>query len=146
MARMAKIQEEIRDLSETNYRQLKLTSILVIFSLILVCSSICPIWAKAPETPKVVFASFRDGNRDIYLMDPDGTQQVKITSHRATDTSAVWSPSGEQILFASDRDQGQLHWDLYLMDADGKNGRKVFEKSADRSQATWGPERSKNRL
>lgn len=139
MTRIAKIQEEIRDLSETNYRQLKLISILVIFSLILVCSSICPIWAKAPETPKVVFASFRDGNRDIYLMDPDGTQQVKITSHRATDTSAVWSPSGEQILFASDRDQGQLHWDLYLMDADGKNGRKVFEKSADRSQATWGP-------
>ncbi len=109
-------------------------------SLILVCSSICHIWAKAPETPKIVFASGRDDKRDIYLMNPDATQQVKITNHPARDTSPVWSPTGEQILFASDRDQGQLHWDIYLMDADGTNVQAVFAKSTDRSQPTWSPD------
>ena len=45
------------------------------------------IWAKRIRNAgKVVFASFRDGNRDIYLMDPDGTQQGKITSQHLTDT------------------------------------------------------------
>ena len=119
---------------------MKFTSMCVLFSLILVCSSICRIWAKAPETPKIAFTSFRDGNRDIYLMNPDGTQQVKITNHPARDTSPVWSPTGEQILFSSDRNKEQLHWDIYLMDADGTNVRAVFAKLADRSQPTWSPD------
>ena len=120
---------------------MKLTSMRALFSLILVCSSICRIWAKAPDTPKVVFSSSRDDdNRDIYLMNPDGTQQVRITNHPARDNVGVWSPTGEQILFASDRGKVPLHWDLYLMDANGANVRAVFAKSADRSQPTWSPD------
>ena len=119
---------------------MKFTSMCVLFTLILVCSSICRIWAKAPETPKIAFASFRDGNLDIYLMNPDGTQQVKITNHRAYDNAPVWSPTGEQILFQSDRNKEQLHWDIYLMDANGTKVRAVFAKLADRSQPAWSPD------
>ena len=112
----------------------------VLLSLILVCSSSYRIWAQAPETPKIVFSSTRDGNRDIYLMNPDGTQQEKITNHRAIDTLGVWSPTGEQILFTSDRNKQKLHWDIYLMDADGSNVQAVFAKSADRAQPMWSPD------
>ena len=119
---------------------MKFTATGVLFSLILVCSSIYRSWAQAPETPKIAFTSSREGNRDIYLMNPDGTQQVKITNHRAIDGMPVWSPTGEQILFASDRNKQKLHWDIYLMDADGGNVRAVFAKSADRSQPMWSPD------
>ena len=119
---------------------MKFASMCALLILILVCSSISRIWAKAPETPKIAFASFREGNRDIYLMNPDGTQQVKITNHRANDSMPVWSPTGEQILFASDRNKQQLHWDIYLMDADGSNVRAVFVKSAYRFQPAWSPD------
>ena len=94
---------------------MKFTLLRVSLMLILVCSSIYRIWAQAPETPKIAFTSSREGNRDIYLMNPDGTQQVKITNHRAHDNMPAWSPTGEQILFASDRDKQQLHWDIYLI-------------------------------
>ena len=119
---------------------MKFTAMGVLFSLTLVCSSICRIWAQAPETPKIAFTSSREGNRDIYLMNPDGTQQVKITNHRARDGMSAWSPTGEQILFSSDRNKQELHWDIYLMDADGSNVQAVFAKSADRSQPAWSPD------
>jgi Tol biopolymer transport system component len=98
------------------------------------------VLAKAPITAKIVFASGRDGNREIYLMNPDGTQQVNISRDKADDVSPIWSPTGEQILFASDRDRFLGSWDLYLMDPDGKNVRSVFEKSADRGSPTWSPD------
>lgn len=96
-----------------------------------------PVLAKAPDTPKIVFSAYREENRDIYLMNPDGTEQINITQHKALDGYPVWSPTGRQILFASDRDGVR---DLYLMAADGSNVQKVFAKRADRSSATWSPD------
>jgi len=106
-------------------------------NLMLVCTMGFEIWAIAPKTPKIVFNTFRDGNREIYLMNPDGTQQVNISNHPAEDVYPVWSPTGEQILFVSDRDGVR---DLYLMDADGKNVQKIFRQSAHRADPTWSPD------
>jgi Tol biopolymer transport system component len=111
-----------------------------LLSLTLMFSNISNIRAKAPATAKIVFAANRDGNRDIYIMNPDGTQQVNLTKHKADDVGPVFSPTGDQILFASDRDRFLGSWDLYLMDPDGKNVRSVFEKSADRGSPTWSPD------
>jgi len=104
--------------------------------------SISPVFAKAPTIAKVAFGSDRDGNREIYIMNPDGTQQTNLTRHKADDVSPAWSPTGEQILFASDRERPQVppSWDLYVMDADGKNVQRVFEKSEDRRHPTWAPD------
>ena len=106
-------------------------------SLTLMYTQVYPVSAKPPGTAKVVFASFRDGNREIYLMNPDGTEQVNITNHPAEDIYPIWSPTGDQILFVSDRDGMR---DLYLMDADGGNVRKIFRKSAHRAYPTWSPD------
>ena len=105
-------------------------------SLALLCW-LCPISAEAPKTAKIAFWADREGSRDIYLMNPDGTDQVKITHHRAQDFTPVWSPSGEQILFVSNRDGT---FDLYLMDPDGTNVKRVFEKEALRASPAWSPD------
>lgn len=114
--------------------------LLFVASAALLCVSILPVLAKVPATAKIVFTSSRDNNREIYIMNPDGSGQVRLTHHRADDAMPTWSPTGEQILFASDRDRFRLSRDLYLMDPDGKNVRRVFGKSEDRSGATWSPD------
>lgn len=107
--------------------------LLCAYSLLL----ICPAWAKAPVTAKIVFGSYRDGNGEIYIMNPDGSEQVNLTQDPAEDIFAAWSPEGEEILFASNRNGTRY---LYLMDADGFNIRKVFKQTAERQDPTWSPD------
>ena len=107
--------------------------------LLLMWGDVCRIFAKAPTTPKILFTSTRDGNREVYIMNPDGSEQVNLTQHPATDLQAAWSPTGEQILFVSDREGTR---DLYLMDTDGSNVRRVFKRKIKvwRTAPTWSPD------
>ncbi len=102
--------------------------------------SVYEVWAGAPTSAKIAYSSWRDGNMDIYLMNPDGNEGVRLTHHLARDAGPQWSPTGERILFTSDRDGAPGSWDLYLMDADGSNVRRVFEKEAARGVPTWSPD------
>ncbi|MYK16892.1 hypothetical protein F4055_01815 [Candidatus Poribacteria bacterium] len=95
---------------------------------------------KAPTTSKILFTSVRDGNYEVYIMNTDGSHQVNLTQNRADDFQAVWAPTGEQILFVSDRDGG-TH-DLYLMNPDGSDIRRVFKRKRriNRSNPSWAPD------
>jgi Tol biopolymer transport system component len=106
-------------------------------SALLAFSILSAAFAKTPATAKIAFTSNRDGNFEIYIMNPDGSEQVNLTEHRATDYNPVWSPTGEQILFVSNRHGIK---DLYLMNADGTNARKVFQKLVGRQHPTWAPD------
>ena len=106
-------------------------------SFAILCFSVCPVWSQTPTRPKIVFNSNRDGNAEIYMMDTDGKQQVRLTKHPDADFQPVWSPAGDQILFVSKRDGVQ---DLYLMDANGENVRKIFKRGSFRQQPAWSPD------
>ena len=93
----------------------------------------------APKAGKVAFASNRDGNWDIWTMNPDGSDPVNLTRDLASDLHPAWSPTGEQILFVSFREEGKES-SLYLMDAEGNNIRKVLDNWYSRSPATWSPD------
>lgn len=110
----------------------------LVLSVVLLYGAVCPIiLAESPKTAKIAFVSARDFNREIYLMNPNGSEQVNLTRNLADDLFPVWSPTGERILFVSDRDGIR---DLYLMDADGGNVEKVFKQSARRAHPTWAPD------
>lgn len=111
--------------------------LLSVVVLILGSTRICTVFAEAPKTAKIAFGSKRDGNTEIYIMDPDGGQQVNLTWHAAEDFGPAWSPTGEHIAFNSDRDGIR---DIYLMDADGTNVRRVFQNSAHRWCPAWSPD------
>ena len=120
---------------------MKVTRLLgfVILNLFVLTVSVSPLFAQAPTTPKILFTSARDGNYEVYSMNPDGSEQINLTQHRAQDLDAVWSPTGERILFISDRNGRR---DLYLMDPDGSNIRRVFKfKTKEiRGSPTWSPD------
>ncbi len=115
----------------------KFAMLSYVISVLLVFSSSAIVWAEAPATAKIAFMSKRDGNAEIYVMNPDGSGQVNLTQHPAADYHPAWSPNGKQILFSSDRDG---IFDLYLMDADGTNVRKVFASSKYRWDPAWAPD------
>jgi TolB protein len=72
----------------------------------------------SPDGKKLVFASNKDGNAEIYLMNADGTDQKNLTQNAARDGSPSFLPDGKKILFTSDRDG---NGEIYVMDADGNN-------------------------
>ena len=99
----------------------------------------------ASKAGKVAFASNRDGNWDIWTMNPDGSDPVNLTKDAAHDLHPAWSPTGEQILFVSFREEGKES-SLYLMDAEGNNIRKVLDNWYSRSPATGHPMENRLRL
>ena len=63
--------------------------------------------------PKIVFGSVRNGdNHDVFLMDLDGSNQIRITNNPAYDDQPKWSPDGSRIAFISDRDG---NFEIYVM-------------------------------
>lgn len=50
---------------------------------------ICSVLATAPTTAKILFTSTRDGNQEVYIMNPDGSEQVNLTQHGANDLEAI---------------------------------------------------------
>lgn len=107
-------------------------------------TSVSELFAQAPATSKILFTSGRDGNREIYIMNPDGSEQMNLTKHLAGDLQAVWSPTGEQILFVSNRRDLRPRGtrDLYLMDPDGSNVQRVFKRKIEawRISPSWSPD------
>src|SRR6059036_42406 len=64
---------------------------------------VTPRWTVAAALPplrangKIAFTSDRDGNQEIYLMNPDGTNQTRLTSNSIVDDHAMWSPDGTKL-------------------------------------------------
>ncbi|WCJ44403.1 hypothetical protein M5689_025071 [Euphorbia peplus] len=87
--------------------------------------------AVSPDGKWMVFRSSRSGHKNLYIMDI--VKGEKGGLHRLTkgpwsDTMCNWSPDGELIAFASDRDNpGSGSFDLYLIHPNGTALRKLVQ-------------------
>ena len=73
---------------------------------------------SAGPPQSIAFSSNRDGNSEIYLMNPDGSAQTRVTFASAPDMEPSLSPDGKRIAFTSQR---TLASDIWLMNADGSD-------------------------
>jgi len=88
-----------------------------------------PAWS--PDGTKMAFAGHAPGTEesDIFSMNADGTQPVRLTTDPHAEFWPVWSPDGTQILFQR-QEPGSGHGpscSLVLMDASGREERVLLE-------------------
>jgi hypothetical protein len=81
-----------------------------------------PAWS--PDGSKIMFGSTRTGNRDLFVMNGDGTNDVQLTFEEGVDWAPAWSPDGTRIAFCSDRDGSQ---DVFVMNADGTDPERLTD-------------------
>ena len=72
-----------------------------------------PDWS--PDGSRIAFSAIEGGNQDIYLIDIDGTNLVRVTIPAEIDQAPAWSPDGTKIVFSSARDGDQIK-DLFIID------------------------------
>ncbi|HEY9401497.1 MAG TPA: DUF4214 domain-containing protein [Pyrinomonadaceae bacterium] len=86
---------------------------------------------------RIAYDSNRDGNHEIYTVNPDGSGVARLTIDPAGDFLPVWSPDGTRIAFISTRDGNA---EIYLMNADGSNQRRLTNNPAVDEYPTWSPD------
>jgi ABC-type transport system substrate-binding protein/Tol biopolymer transport system component len=97
-----------------------------------------PDWS--PDGSQIAFESDReDDNDEIYVMDADGDNVVRLTEEAGADWQPVWSPDGQRIAFTSDRDGDE---DIWLMNADGSDPVNLTQTDDDCEDPAWSPDGS----
>jgi tol-pal system beta propeller repeat protein TolB len=92
-------------------------------------------WATwSPDGRQLAFQSTRQGKGEIYLVDADGRNIIRITDDPADDTAPAWSPEGDRIAFSSDRGGNT---DIYVMSTNGSNVRRLTEDPANDYNPAW---------
>jgi Tol biopolymer transport system component len=95
-----------------------------------------PAWS--PDGTRIAFSTNRDGNVEIYVMNADGGNPVRLTtSPTAQDRSPAWSPDGTRIAFVSDVGGG-TH--IYVMNADGTNQVRLTNNAGPDYDPEWAPD------
>ena len=80
-----------------------------------------PAWSP-DGTKKIVFASDRNGDPDIYVMKADGTgPRTRLTNSPAEEYNPEWSPDGKRILFVRGSFSTDNPTEIYRMRADGSH-------------------------
>ena len=88
----------------------------------------------------IAFDSNRDGDREIYVMNADGSNVAKLTDNTASDRSPSLSPDGRKIAFYSNRDGV---FEIYVMNVDGSNVVNLTNNTTGDVYPSWSPDGQK---
>ena len=92
---------------------------------------------RAPHANQIAFASNRDGDFEVYLMDADtGEIFAQLTDNTANDIGPTWSPDGTHIAFASDVDGD---YEIYSLDVETGESINLTNNTADDLYPAWSP-------
>jgi len=95
------------------------------------------VTVSQPSGGKIAFASLRDGNYEIYSMNPDGSNQTRLTNNTATDSVPSISPDSNRIAFASNRDGNN---EIYVMNSDGTGQSRLTNNTATDYYPSFSPD------
>jgi TolB protein len=107
-----------------------------------------------PDGKKILFTSTRDGDLDLYDMNPDGSGVRRLTHMPGYDGGAFYTADSQHIVFRARHPEGEelkdyqtllaeglirpSRLDLFVMDRDGKNLRRITT-SGDEGVTNWAP-------
>ncbi|MBI5931916.1 MAG: PD40 domain-containing protein [Chloroflexi bacterium] len=85
----------------------------------------------------IAFASDRDGDSEIFVMNGDGTDEHQLTINQADDDKPDFSPDGQHIAFESSTDGD---FDIWIMRADGSDLINLTNNKAQDYGPSWSPD------
>lgn len=93
-----------------------------------------PDWS--PDGTQIAYSTNRDQDFEIYLMNADGSNPMRLTNTAGQDVQPSWSPDGTQMVFFSDRDG---NGEIYRINADGSGVLNVTMDGANEIDPDWSP-------
>ena len=109
-------------------------SLLTLAALLLALAAI----ACSQENAKIAFISDRDGNEELYVMNADDSDVIRLTDTDGHISGYPrWSPDGQRIAFASDQDGND---EIYLANADGSGLARLTHSDRSDSNPAWSPD------
>jgi len=118
--------------------------VVVLAALILVA---CVAFTQAAAAEQLIcFVSERSGNRDIWIMEADGSNPSQLTTNTGLDEQPVPSPDGQRIAYVSDSGNPAAgpselpNTDVWVMNVDGTGGTRLTSFTTNRcTQPAWSP-------
>jgi TolB protein len=102
--------------------------------------------AHAPLLGRMAISRAQGDSSQIYVMNPDGSSQQRLTSSDVWEVSPSISPDGTRILFnAYIRYESDVRENgvVFVMDADGSNLVALTDGASDDSDPAWSPDGSR---
>ena len=95
--------------------------------------------AFSPDGRSIVFHSLRSGNRDLWLMSSDGTNQRQLTTSLLQEYAGTWSPDGRSIAFYEDS-ASSIWLAIISLEANGEWGPARLLVPRAPGLAAWAPD------
>jgi TolB protein len=89
---------------------------------------------------KIAFISRQNGNKELFVMDQNGSNVRQLTSDRSIILSPTWSPDSREIAVTSYRDRNP---DLVALGLNGNGRRLVSQYPGLNSAAAWSPDKGR---
>ncbi len=91
-----------------------------------------------PLSGQIAFASDKDGDFEIYLINADGTSLRQLTENEGVDYPSSWSPDGRKLAFVSDRTGTS---EIFVMEIDGSGSViQLTDDSGRDFEPIWSPD------
>jgi len=117
-----------------------------------------PMWS--PDGKHIAFISDRDGNREIYIVNADGSGETRLTNTAADEIEPGWSPDGNYLTFMSNRDaiysdcnisssytesvryylDSDCNYEIYIMKVDGTEQYRLTNNDTCDIYPVWAPQ------
>lgn len=95
--------------------------------------------AWVPDQSRVVFAAYLGGQTDLFTVDADGSDMIRVTNDDLMERDPAVSPDGTKIAFARG---SHSQTDIWVMDIDGTNATQLTFVGRGIGGPAWSPDGS----
>jgi Tol biopolymer transport system component len=103
------------------------------------------VWLDWCSAGPIAFASTRDGNYEIYMINPDGSGEVRLTENDYDDVYPTIRWDGKQVAFSSSvvTRRGPPQKDIFIMDIATRKTKRITNTPEDEITLSWSPDGKK---